>query len=147
VLIQFGHNDEPGKGATRQTQPGTSYREFMTRYVEEARKAGMRPVLVTSLARRQFGDDGKIHSSLTPYVEVVKQIAKEKDVPRVDLHARSIELYERLGKAGCEEKLAPRKADGSVDNTHLTAAGVEIIAPLVVEELVKVVPEMKGWVK
>src|SRR5438067_5585325 len=80
VLIQFGHNDQPGmnKGPARETDANTEYRANMKRYVEEARAAGMKPVLVTSLTRRQFRDDGKIHSTLVPYVDVVKQIAAEQ---------------------------------------------------------------------
>src|ERR1043166_5075327 len=54
VLIQFGHNDMPGKGPERETDPGTTYLEFMGRYVDEARAAGAKPILVTSsLTSRQ----------------------------------------------------------------------------------------------
>src|SRR2546423_7729703 len=98
VLIQFGHNDQPGHPGDRETNPQTTYKQFMTQYVDEARAAGIKPVLVTSLSRRQWSDDGEIHSTLVPYVEVVKQLAADKHVPLVHLHARSIELYEKLGK-------------------------------------------------
>ena len=37
ILIQFGHNDGPGKGPDRETAPKTTFRENMVRYVEEAR--------------------------------------------------------------------------------------------------------------
>src|SRR2546422_251908 len=36
VLIQFGHNDCPGKGPERETDPATMYRANMIRYVDEA---------------------------------------------------------------------------------------------------------------
>ncbi|MGP3965077.1 GDSL-type esterase/lipase family protein [Nonomuraea sp. 3N208] len=49
VLIQFGHNDQPGKGPERETDPETEYAANLARYVTEARAAGMRPALVTSL--------------------------------------------------------------------------------------------------
>src|SRR5689334_13236327 len=81
VLIQFGHNDQPGHGADRETDPQTTYKANMTRYVDEARAAGVKPVLVTSLSRRQWGEDGKIHSTLQPYADAVKAIAAEKHVP------------------------------------------------------------------
>ena len=54
MLIQFGHNDQPGKGPERETDPNTTYRENMKRYVTEARAAGMTPVLVTSLTAPEF---------------------------------------------------------------------------------------------
>ena len=97
ILIQFGHNDQPGKGPERETDPGTTYREFLARYVDEARAIGARPILVTSLTRRHFTPEGKIRSDLGPYAEAVKAVAAEKKVPVIDLHARSIELLERLG--------------------------------------------------
>src|SRR5262249_34489549 len=40
VLIQFGHNDQPGKGPQRETKPETTYRENLTRYIDESRAAG-----------------------------------------------------------------------------------------------------------
>jgi lysophospholipase L1-like esterase len=143
-LIQFGHNDEPGKGPERSTDPNTAYREFMTRYVDETRAIDAKPILVTSLVRRQWdkSGSGKIDSSLTPYVETVKKLAKEKKVPLVDLHARSKELCEQLGKEKCYE-FSPIKDNNQIDNTHLNAKGSVIFARLVVEELVRAVPELK----
>src|SRR4051794_34451826 len=34
ILIQFGHNDQPGKGPERETAPETTYRQNMARYVD-----------------------------------------------------------------------------------------------------------------
>jgi pectinesterase len=144
ILIQFGHNEEPDRGADREANANTSYRRNMTQYVDEARAAGATPILVTSLARRQFGPDGKIHSTLEPYVATVRSIAQERHVPLIDLHARSIELYEKLGPDGCRA-LSPKKADGSYDGTHLNATGAEAVAALVVEELNHAVPELGAY--
>ena len=160
VLIQFGHNDQPGHPGDRETDPQTTYRQFMTQYVDDARAAGIKPVLVTSLSRRQWGGDGKIHSTLVPYVEVVKQIAAEKKVPLIDLHARSIELYEKLGKEKVLE-LSPRKnadatsktsgaapaATQEYDGTHLNAKGSAVVGAIVAEELKKAVPDLAPHIK
>ncbi|MGA2322765.1 MAG: glycosyl hydrolase family 28 protein [Sedimentisphaerales bacterium] len=142
-LIQFGHNDEPNKGE-RTTDPNTTYREFMTRYIDEVRAIGAKPVLVTSMVRRQWdkSGNGKINSSLTPYAEAVYKLAKEKNVPLIDLHARSKTLCEQLGKEKCYE-FSPIKDSNQIDNTHLNAKGSVIFGRLVVEELVKAVPELK----
>jgi polygalacturonase/lysophospholipase L1-like esterase len=141
-LIQFGHNDQPGKGPERETDPATTYAANMARYVDEARAIGATPILVTSLTRRIFStnDPARIESTLTPYVEAVKKLAAEKHVPLIDLHARSIALCEKLGPAGVE-KLNPIK-DGKPDRTHLDAAGSEVFARLVVEDLRRVVPAL-----
>ena len=141
-LIQFGHNDEPGKGPARETQPETTYREFMARYVDEARAIGAKPVLVTSLVRRQWNasGDGKITSSLEPYVAAVKRLAAEKHVPLLDLHTDSKALCEQLGQERCN--LLSPLVSNKVDNTHLNAKGSLVFARLVVTELVQAVPEL-----
>jgi lysophospholipase L1-like esterase len=144
-LIQFGHNDEPGK-AERSTDSETTYCEFMSRYVDDARAIGAQPILVTSLVRRQFDktDEHKINSSLTPYVGSVNKLATEKKVPVIDLHASSKALCEQWGKEKCYE-FSPIKDNGQLDGTHLNATGSVIFARLVVEELVRVVPELKPY--
>lgn len=141
ILIQFGHNDMPGKGANRETDPETTYRENMTRFVAEARAIGAQPILVTSMTRRHF-KEGKIQSDLIPYVNAVKKVAAETKVPLVDLHARSIELFEQLGPEGCQA-LAPKDTKtGKVDGTHLNSKGGEGVGKLVAEELKKVEPAL-----
>src|SRR5215813_1991605 len=40
ILIQFGHNDQPGKGADRETNAATTYRANLARYIDEAAAAG-----------------------------------------------------------------------------------------------------------
>jgi lysophospholipase L1-like esterase len=144
-LIQFGHNDESAKDDTH-TNPNTTYREFMARYVDDARSIGAKPVLVTSLVRRQWdkSGSGKINSSLAPYADTVRALAKEKDVPLVDLHASSKALCEQMGKDKCLD-FSPLKNTGQVDNTHLTTEGSIMFARLVAEELIEVVPELKPY--
>jgi lysophospholipase L1-like esterase len=140
VLIQFGHNDQPGKGPKRETDPGTTYRANLIRYVDEARAAGVRPILVTSLTRRTFRD-GKLVDTLAPYPEAMKAVAAEKHVPLVDLHARSIKAVERLGPVASED-LGPLTKDGRRDHSHLAEPGKVLTARLVVAELCKVAPDL-----
>jgi polygalacturonase len=143
-LIQFGHNDEHGKGPDRETDANTTYHDFMARYVDDARAIGAKAILVTSLVRRQWdkSGNGKITSTLVPYVEAVKKLAAEKNVPLIELHARSKELCERLGKEKCIE-FSPMKNTNEVDNTHLNEKGSVLFGQLLVEELVKVAPELR----
>jgi pectinesterase len=140
VLLQFGHNDQTGKGPERESPADTTYRANMKRYVEEARAAGIEPILVTSLVRRKFGDDGKVASDLIEYVDVVKQVAADTQTPLVDLHARSLGLANSLGAAGCDA-INP-VVDGKPDTTHLTAHGSDVIGKLVADELSGAVPEL-----
>jgi len=140
ILIQFGHNDMHGKGPDRETDPATTFRENLARYIDEARAAGAEPILVTSLVRRTFRA-GKLEDLLVPYAEATKAVAEQKHAPLVDLHARSHELVERLGPEGCDA-FSPVGADGKKDLTHLTPKGGEVFAGLVIDELKKAVPAL-----
>ncbi|MGC4070956.1 MAG: pectinesterase family protein [Nibricoccus sp.] len=141
-LIQFGHNDQPGKGPTRETDPVTTYPQYMARYIDAVRAIGAQPILVTSLVRRNFdpANPGKIVTTLTPYVEAVKKLGAEKNVPVIELHARSLALCEQLGPKETS-KFDPVK-DGKADTTHLEARGSAVFAGLIVEDLRKAVPAL-----
>jgi lysophospholipase L1-like esterase len=150
ILIQFGHNDQPGKGPDRETDPATTYREFLARYVDEARAINARPILMTSLARRHFTAEGKIRSDLGPYAEAVKAVAAEKQVPVIDLHALSIELLERLGpQASAEFDPKPREdaKTAAPDKTHLSPKGSAAFGTLVAEALKKAEPALVPYLK
>lgn len=138
VFIQFGHNDQKGKGPERETDPETTYAENLIRYVTEARTAGIRPVLVTPVARRTF-ENGRLVTTLTPYADATKRVAQELKVPVVDLHGASFALYEKLGNEGSSD-LNPVVTDC----THFSRKGALAIAGLVTEQLP---PELKPALK
>lgn len=145
MLIQFGHNDQPGKGANRETDPQTTYRANLIRFVDEARAAGAKPILVTPPPRRNFGEDGKLIDGLAPYAEAMKAVAVEKQVPLVDLHARSVKVLENLGPVKSEE-LGPMK-NGKRDAAHFSAEGAALHAGLIVKELRSAVPALAPSLK
>ncbi|AOS44490.1 Rhamnogalacturonan acetylesterase RhgT [Lacunisphaera limnophila] len=142
-LIQFGHNDQPGKGPARETDPTTTYTENLARFVDEVRAQGAQPVLVTSLVRRTFSktDPTRLDSAHGPYVEAVKRLAAAKQVPLVDLHARSLAFCEDLGPERTATFNFPDAA-GKNDTTHLDARGSAVFARLVAEELRQALPEL-----
>jgi pectinesterase len=143
-LIQFGHNNQPGKPG-RSTDMVT-YIANMKQYVDDARAIGAIPILVTPLTRREWDkkNPGKINSSLAPYAADVRKIAAEKNVPLIDLQARSIELCESLGPEKCLEFSPLKIVNGKQghDGTHLNAMGSVMFARLVVDELHKNVPAL-----
>jgi rhamnogalacturonyl hydrolase YesR/beta-xylosidase/lysophospholipase L1-like esterase len=145
MLIQFGHNDVPGKGLDRETNL-PAFRANMARYVDEARAAGIKPILVTPLTRRYFDVDGHIKSDLVEYAEATRQVAAEKNVPLIDLHAASIALLERLGPA-ISSGISPLKSDGTIDKTHLNEEGSALIGALVAGELKRMMPELAPHIR
>jgi len=145
-LIQFGHNDEPGKGPERKTDPDTTFRANIVRYVEETRGIGARPILITSLVRRIYNDDGTIKTTQTPYVSVVRAVAREKNIPLVDLHAISKADAEQAGDDVWAD-LSPRDDKGTIDRTHLNAKGSGVVGRMVVDALRTADPALAPFFK
>jgi pectinesterase len=143
-LVQFGHNNEPGKPGRSTDMP--TFIANMKQYVADTRTIGAKPVLITPLTRRQWdkAHPGKIKSSLAPYAEDVRKIATDENVPLVDLQASSIALCEKLGPEKCHE-FSPTKIVGGTnvyDGTHLQGPGRVMFAQLVVNDLRKAVPAL-----
>lgn len=163
VLIQFGHNDQPGKGPKRETDAKTTFRENLAGYVAEARALGAKPVLVTSLTRRNFNAQGKIEPRqpepstdgqgkkspdlLADYAEGARAVAAEKKVPLIDLNARSIEQMNQLGPEAAAAFDAQTKDPLKPDKTHLSSKGAEETAKLVADEIRKHIPELSKLLK
>jgi lysophospholipase L1-like esterase len=95
VLIQFGHNDQPGKPG-QSTDLDTEFPQNIRQYVIDVRNAGAIPVLVTPLTRRDFVD-GSLQDTLAPWADKVLSVVRELAVPVVDLHKISIDLVQTLG--------------------------------------------------
>ena len=144
ILIQFGHNDVPGKGADRETDAATTYRANLARYIDEARASGAKPVLVTSIVRRNFKDGKIVRDSLVPYVEAVHAVAAEKAVPVMEMYDETLKQAEALGPDGCAEIDALDK-DAKRDHTHLGPKGRTAVGAIAAREFVRVLPEMKAY--
>ena len=135
VFIQFGHNDEPGKGE-RTTDPAGDYRDYLRQYIDQARAAGAVPVLVTPVARRTF-ESGKIVTSLSPYAEAMKLIGRETQTPVIDLLALSMAAFGRAGdEGGFDLSAAP------TDRSHFSRKGARLVAGLVANALPRAVPAL-----
>ena len=125
LFIQYGHNDEKEKGEG--VGAFTTYKADLKRFVEGARQHGGTPVLITPVQRRTFDKDGKITNSHGDYPEAVRQLAKELNVPLIDLNAMSKPLYEAWGVEPSKRAFAPN------DNTHHNNYGSYELAKCIVE--------------
>lgn len=151
MLIQFGHNDvQSGAHNDRQTDLAREYPANLRRYVEEARAAGIRPVLLTPIARRYFLPDGKIVDDLAGHVAAVKKLAVEMNVPLIDLHAISQRHFESLGENEAH-KLGPTKIGPNgtsvPDKTHFNQLGSYRLGRLLAEAMVQTLPELARHLK
>ena len=126
VLVQFGHNDQPGKPG-RSTDLQREFPDNLRRYVREIRAAGAQPVLLTPLTRRQFAD-GVLIDDLAPWAEAVRAVARELEVPLVDLHARSRAVVQALGPVAAmplaQAAATPAQVSAALEGTTVGAAPV-----------------------
>jgi len=124
VLVQFGHNDQPGKPG-RSTDLAREFPDNLRRYVREIRAAGAQPVLLTPLTRRQFAE-GVLIDDLAPWADAVRTVAREMNVPLVDLHARSRAVVQALGPVAsmplAQAAAAPAQVSAALGGTTVGAA-------------------------
>jgi len=152
LMIQFGHNDEKDD-PERHTDPETSFREHLNRYIDGALNKGAQPVLITPVARRFFAGADSVMYTHGEYPRAVRLLAAERGIPLIDLKNRSRALYLELGEEKAAElfvRLKPGEhpdfPDGHDDRTHFCPYGAEKIAELVAEEMRKL-PACREYVR
>ena len=110
VLIQFGHNDQPGKPG-RSTDLATEFPANMARYAQEVKALGGVPVLVTPLTRRTFKGD-VLENNLQPWADVIRKVAAQEGAPLLDLNARSHAAVQAMGQDEADTlAVVPRPAN------------------------------------
>lgn len=142
VLIQFGHNDSHDPGKPESTNAATDFLENLRKYINDSRKGGAVPVLITPMYRRKFDAQGQLKDNLLPYAEAMKKVAAEMTVPLVDLHTASGKLYLELGP----EKTA-ELTNAPDDQTHFNQKGAQMMAKLIMERLPEAEPSLKVYLK
>jgi lysophospholipase L1-like esterase len=160
VLVQFGHNDQPGKPG-RSTDLVTEFPVNMARYANEARADGAIPVLVTPLARRSFHGP-YLHNDLAPWAAATRDAARHAHAALLDLNADSVAAVQALGQQEADtlamapppeaspatdaNKAEPAGAAKSAfDRTHLGPKGADLFARMVERELIHALPETRPW--
>lgn len=172
VLIQFAHNDEKDNGLDvlehnaylrahgepeltdlRGTCPGTTYKDYLRRYINDTRELSCTPVLVAPICRKYFLNDSTIRHNgqhdlgdkfnllrdgelllnqsvpaddhSMDYVWQMQQVAKEMNVPFLDMTTATRELYLSYGNDYCTAKLFCQG-----DKTHTSELGAILVARL-----------------
>ncbi|WBO67120.1 rhamnogalacturonan acetylesterase [Streptomyces camelliae] len=135
LLVQFAHNDEKAADPTRYTEPWTTYQQYLRLYLDGARAHGARPVLATPVERRRFDADGNAVPTHGEYPAAMRALAREEDVPLLDIEALSLALWQRLGVE--ETKVYFNWTATEQDNTHFNPPGAIAVARLVAQELLR----------
>ncbi len=135
VIIQFGHNDQ--KAATNPEigpeKALETYRNLLKTCIDDVKQKQANPVIVTSIVRCTYDAEGKLadENNLRAYCEAAMQVAKENEVPVIDLNQVSREKVTEMGKPAAE-KLYMVSANRK-DRTHLRDAGAKTYAAWFVE--------------
>jgi len=133
-FIQFGHNDQKHD----ELAEDTGYRENLTRYINEIRAQSAFPVIVTSLARNSWKNEGEEYLDyLEKYANECIRLGEELKVPVLDLHKLSME---EIIKNGLEES---KKFFHPGDYTHTNDYGAYLMAFYVAMEIRRVSEKAK----
>ena len=151
VFIQFGHNDQK-TDTLRFTDPETTYKQNLKKYIAETRQKGGIPVLFTSIARRKFDGNGKLIDTHGRYIGAMKEVGAATNTPVIDMNALSIELFEQAGPEGSTllfNHVAPQRQafrpEGKQDDTHFSIRGARELAKIAAREIGNVFPELKSY--
>lgn len=161
VLIQFGHNDQPGKPG-RSTDLVKDFPANMARYAAEVQALGGIPILLTPLTRRQFKGPN-LKNDLAPWAAVTRQVAHDTKAALIDLNAASQAAVQAMGEAEADTlAAAPKPADSTpapdpgrleplgtpkqqFDRTHLGEKGARFFSAMVANALRGAVPGLRPY--
>ncbi|MGL4993724.1 MAG: rhamnogalacturonan acetylesterase [Bacteroidales bacterium] len=153
LFIQFGHNDQK-EDTLRHTEPHTSFKNNIVRYITEARSKGATPILFTSIVRRHFDEQAKLVDSHGDYVKVIYDVAKEQKVTLIDLNYLTHQYVEALGPEDSKAlykwvapNTLPAFPKGFEDDTHLNETGAKAVAIMAAEALMQSDSKIKKYIK
>jgi lysophospholipase L1-like esterase len=163
VLMQFGHNDQPGKPG-RSTDLQTEFPMNLAGYIDDVATTGARLVMLTPLTRRSFDAQGRLENTLRPWADATIRVSAAHQIPLLDLNAISHAAVQAMGETEADTlAMAPKPIDAPAlaasapdragasnpvfDRTHLGAKGGQVFSAMVAEQLVVVMPELKRWMR
>lgn len=173
LVIQFGHNDEKGTiGDKRHTDAGLTLNDNLLMFARAAQEKGATPIIMNAVVRRNFysksdqkiddeklrdmkatgaekvNSDTLIETHVTAdgnYVTAPMHTAKLNNIAFVDANTVTKKLENSLGVEKSRQ-LHMISVNGK-DNTHYTIYGAHVVASLLVDEMSKVCPELKPYVR
>ena len=135
LIISFSHNDEK-PDPERGTNARVTFPEYLSMYIDAARRQGAEPILATPIARRRFMEDGKLAPTHGPYPDAMRNLADYRGVRLVDLEKATMQMVQQAGKENSKRIYCHVPAgsknypDGLADDSHLQEEGASRIALL-----------------
>jgi large repetitive protein len=164
LFVMFAINDSadvipsannPTPYNNRNTKPESTHKAWTRIYINEARKRGAIPVLVTSQIKCTYDINGQFSNSVQGYPQADRELGWELGVPVVDLNKESIDYLTALGPLPDDADPTTERLpvgtqwyrtnpDGTVnDYIHLCPHGANQYARLV-SRLVLKTPELEN---
>ena len=149
LFIQWGHNDATTSRPNRYVST-SDFSNWIMMYVNGAYQRGATPVLVTPVSRYSYTYDSEGNltwkSDFEAYRQVMISIAKEYDIPIIDLTSRSGDICESFGVEGAKalfltgveagDYTEGAYTGGSSDATHLQWYGAYKFSQAVAQGIV-----------
>ncbi|SNS46180.1 pectinesterase [Granulicella rosea] len=133
ILLGFGHNDlqlKPDRHVDL-----ADFRINLLRFVKEARAAGIRIVLTTPIAYRRWNKDGSLRPVaplVDDYDRATRDIAKQENIPFLDIATLSAAFYQRIGKQAMDSYSL--HSHDAVDPAHLNREGGQALGALIAQQ-------------
>lgn len=160
VLMQFGHNDQPGKPG-RSTELATEFPANLQAYARDVAPTGAKLVFLTPLTRRSFDPQGQLRNDLRPWADTTMRIGGEQAVPVLDLNRASHAAVQAMGPDEADTlamlprppgpPASPASSVGAnnpgFDYTHLGPKGADVFSGMVQQLLQERLPELRRWMR
>ncbi|ASA21604.1 rhamnogalacturonan acetylesterase [Paenibacillus donghaensis] len=122
-MFQFGHNDQK----RRSLAAFTGYSANLRWYVHQVRSKGAIPVIVTSLSRIPGKDEQGWYDLLEDHAEACRRVGREWQVPVIDLHEYSFQLFCQMGRDSLKGYFK--------DEAHTNDYGAVLMAEFIASEI------------
>lgn len=150
VLIQFGHNDAAENKPERAVNI-EGYKEFLRLYVAQTLQKKAFPIILSPVARNYPWKDGQLQNVHGEYPKAAAEIAKEMNIPFIDLNTISMNFFSEKGQKLVSEKyfmnlpanVYEAYPNGEKDNTHFQIEGAKVVAELVFNAFKDVINQSK----
>ena len=114
----------------------------MKKFVSESREKGANPILLTSIVRRKFDENGKLTDTHGDYFVVTRKVANELNVSLIDLQKLTEDWVNGLGDEPSKAMFLwtepnEKFPEGRKDDTHLSEKGAKEVVRLAMEEAKK----------
>lgn len=138
VICEFGHNDQKEKSAG--SGAWYNFQHNLKIFIDKVRSKEATIIFCTPTQRRAFESNNKtIKETHGDYPAAMEDVARRENVPVIDLHQMTRELFESLGYEDSKRALVhypantfPGQDRVLADNTHFNTFGAYEVAKMVV---------------